>query len=189
MKLSVARSLEELRPVMMEPEASGPETVYWVFDQSTLDNRWQNMTVITPGLLGREFPKTFGHYHGVGLDEIYAEVLGQGVLLLQKKVIRDGQFVADQVAEVLLIKATQGDKITIPPEYGHSWSNIGRDPFITFDDWRSGHSPTDYQVIKELHGLAYYLTSENGKVVPVPNPNYKNLPQPIFLTASEFSKR
>lgn len=189
MNLALARTLEDLRPVLLDPSALGPETVYWVFDQSTLSNRWQNMTVITPGLLGREFPKTFGHYHGTAIKEIYAEVLGQGVLLLQKKIIRDGQFIADEVSEVLVVRADHGDRVTIPPEYGHSWSNVGQDPFITFDDWRAGHSPADYEVIRELHGLAYYLTKKGNEVVPVPNPNYKNLPQPVFLTAREFSQR
>lgn len=189
MNLALARTLEDLRPVLMDPSALGPETVYWVFDQSTLDNRWQNMTVITPGLLGREFPKTFGHYHGVMIDEIYTEVLGRGLLLLQKKVLRSGQFVPDEVSEVLIIQAGHGDKVTIPPEYGHFWSNVGPDPIITFDDWRVGHQPSDYEAIRNLHGMSYYLTKKGEQIVPEPNPNYRNLPEPKFLTAREFERR
>lgn len=188
MKLNVARTLEDLRPVLLDPSADGPEIVYWVFGKAGLDVTWENMTIITPGLLGRELPKTYGHYHGTNIDEIYTEVSGQGILLLQKKIVRNGAFVPNEVSEVLLVRVSHGEKVTIRPQYGHSWSNTGSQPFITYDNWRAGHSPSDYEVIKDLHGMAYYLTKDGDKVVPVANPNYKNLPQPIFLSAEEFNK-
>ncbi|MCL5004277.1 MAG: hypothetical protein M1352_03315 [Patescibacteria group bacterium] len=189
MRLNVTRTLDDLRPVLLDPKTDGPETVYWVFGKASLDVTWENMTIITPGFLGKELPKTFGHYHGTNIDEIYAEVSGQGILLLQKKIARNGKFVPDEVSEALLVRVSQGEKITIKPEYGHSWSNIGPRPFITYDNWKAGHSPSDYEVIKDLHGMAYYLTKDGDTIVPVPNPNYKNLPQPIFLSAEEFNKR
>lgn len=189
MNLNVSRTLEDLRPVLQDPNCQGPQTVYWVFGKATLDVTWENMTIIVPGLLGRELPKTMGHYHGTNIDEIYAEVSGEGILLLQKKVARDGRFIPNEVAEVLLVKVSHGEKVVIRPEYGHFWSNAGEQPLITYDNWRSGHSPADYEVIKNLHGMAYYLTREGGEVVPVPNPNYKNLPRPEFISVSELSKR
>ena len=186
MKISSIRSLVEMQPVLLESTAQGPDPVYWVFSQVDQSRNWSNMTVVAPGSLGREFPKTFGHYHSVHEDEIYNKVWGEGVLLLQKKITRGGKFIPNEVSEVLLVKANHGEKITIPPEYGHSWSNTGNIPLITFDNWTTGHKEEDYLYIKELHGMAYYLTQEGSKVVPVPNPNYQNLPQPIFLSASEF---
>lgn len=189
MELSVSRTLEDLRPVLLDSACVGPKTIYWVFNKATLDMTWENMTVITPGLLGRELPKTYGHYHGTNIDEIYAEVSGEGVLLLQKKVVREGKFIHDEVSEVLLVKVSHGEKVMIRPEYGHSWSNAGSKPFISYDNWRAGHSPGDYEVIKQLHGMAYYLTKVGNEIVLLPNPNYKNLPQPIFLSANEFNQR
>ena len=188
MKLNVARTLEDLRPVLLDPMCAGPETVYWVFGKATIDVKWENMTIITPGLLGKELPKTYGHYHGTNIDEIYAEVSGEGILLLQKKVVRDGKFIHDEVSEVLLVKISHGEKITIKPEYGHSWSNTGSQPLITYDNWRSGHSPSDYEVIKEMAGMAYYLTKVGGDIIPVANPHYKNLPEPVFISADELNK-
>src|SRR3989338_10750482 len=104
MELSVARTLEDLKPVLLDPNCVGPKTVYWVFNKSTIDVKWENMTIITPGLLGKELPKTYGHYHGTNIDEIYAEVSGEGILLLQKKIVMNGNFVYDEVSEVLLVK-------------------------------------------------------------------------------------
>jgi glucose-6-phosphate isomerase len=189
MKLNIARTLNDLRPVLLDPNCFGPETVYWVFGKATLDVTWENMTVIVPGLLGKELTKTFGHYHGTNIDEIYAEVSGEGILLLQKKIVKGGVFVPNEVSEVLLVKVSHGEKVIIRPEYGHSWSNLGAQPFITYDNWQAGHSPSDYDVVKELHGMAYYLTRDGGEVVPVPNPSYRNLPQPVFLSADELNRR
>lgn len=189
MKLITTRTLDDLRPVLLDPKCAGPETVYWVFGKATIDVTWENMTIITPGLLGRELPKTYGHYHGTNIEEIYAEVSGQGILLLQKKIVRDGKFVPNEVSEVLLVKVFHGEKVIIRPEYGHSWSNTGPQPFITYDNWKAGHSPPDYEVIKDLHGMAYYLTKDGDKVVPIANPNYKNLPKPVFLSAQDFNQK
>lgn len=189
MELTLSRSLEDLRPVLLDPSAEGPDPVYWVFGEIDQSQKWSNMTVVAPGKLGREFTKTFGHYHSARVDESYAEVWGEGILLLQKKIIREGKFIPNEVSEVLLVKINHGEKVIIPPEYGHSWSNTGSIPLITFDNWVSGHQEKDYLYIKQLRGLAYYLVSEDGQVKPVPNHNYQNLPQPLFLSASEYHLR
>lgn len=187
MKLSSARSLEELKPVLKDPTASGPDPVYWVFSEVTPEG-WANVTVIAPGKLGQEYPKTFGHYHPDDApDEIYHLIEGEGVLILQKKYIDErGQWQQDRVAEVVLIKASSGDEIVIKKEYGHSWSNIGSGPLISYDNWRSSHTTADYEVIEKMQGMAYYLIETDGQVKAVPNPNYKHLPEPVWLTADEF---
>ena len=57
--------------------------VYWVF--SGISNEWENMTVISPGLCGDEFPKTYGHYHNTEVTEKYKLLSGQGILLMQRR--------------------------------------------------------------------------------------------------------
>lgn len=188
MKLSITRDLESLRPVLKDPHSLGPNPVYWVFS-GVSEDRWANMTMIVPGRLDTEYPKTFGHYHGVRVNETYHVVCGEGILLMQKKHLEDEKWIPEMVDEVLLVKAKVGDLVVITPEYGHSWSNVGRGPLIFFDNWREEHTPTDYEEIKRLQGLAYYLTEEGGQPKPVPNSNYKNLPAPVWLTAEEFRKK
>lgn len=189
MKLILTRTLADLRPVLLDPNCSGPDVVYTVMTDFDPSGVWKNKTEIIAGLLGREFPKTFGHYHSAHVDEIYAEVSGEGILLLQKKVVRNGVWIHNEVSEVLLVKVSHGDRVTIRPEYGHSWSNTGQRPLITFDNWSIKHQDSDYQFIRDLHGMAYYLTKVGEEIIPVPNPNYQNLFQPQFLTAEEFKRK
>lgn len=188
MKLSSSRSLEAIRVVLLDTTASGPDPVYQVFTDLG-DHLWINKTVIAPGWLGKEYPKTFGHYHGVDTFEKYYVAEGQGILQLQEKHIEGEIWTAEVVDEVLLIKAGAGDEVVITSEYGHSWSNVGDSPLVLFDNWNIPHSSTDYEVIEKLHGLAYYLIEENREMKTVPNPNYKNLPEPKWLTATEFNQR
>ena len=170
MQLALTRTLESLKPTLMDSAAVSPSEVYWVFSQISAQ-QFTNLTIITPGKIGAEFNKTFGHYHTAQVPETYRVVSGEGVLLLQKKANDERR-----VNEVLLIRAHAGDEIVIPPEYGHSWSNIGGTPLILFDNWRSGHKPTDYEIIGHLHGMAYYLTGSAENIVPVANSNYLEVP-------------
>lgn len=190
MKLSSVRSLNEIKYVLKDILSSGPDPVYWVF--SDMPGEWVNMTVISPGCFTsvdgvEEYPKTFGHYHGSTEDETYRLELGTGILLLQRKHLEDNQWIPGKVDEVLLIKAKPGDEIKITSQWGHSWSNIGQQPLVSFDNWRSGHSPSDYEEIEKLQGMAYYFVSDQGEVKAVANPRYQDLPQPVWLTAEEFA--
>lgn len=188
MRINSVRDFEGLRSVLKDPTSTGPTVAYQVFTE--IDEKpWVNKTVISSGLYGSEFPKTFGHYHGKAVDEKYRVVSGTGLLVLQKKHFDQKMWVAEQVDEVLIIKAAAGDELVITPEYGHSWSNVGQDELVLFDNWSSGHTPQDYYFIEKLHGLAYYIVDENGSPKAVPNPNYKNLPEPKWLSAEEFNKR
>lgn len=179
-----------MKPVLQDPESAGVDPVYWVFKEVTED-RWENVTVIAPGRLGQEYPKTFGHYHPADApDETYHLIEGAGVLQLQKKHLdKQGGLDLTQVDEVVFIKAEPGMEIVIPQEWGHSWSNVGEGPLISFDDWRSGHTPADYEPIEHQQGLAYYLVEEDSQVRTIPNPKYQNLPEPQWLTPEEFKRK
>ncbi len=187
MKLGSIRDLEGNKSVLKDPQASGPDPVYWVFPELSENGKWANMTVIVPGRYGDEYPKTFGHYHGIDVNETYHLVEGDGILQLQSKFIDEkGEWVKDKVKEVYLVRFKPGEEVLITPKWGHSWSNVGELPLLSFDDWRAGHKPTDYEDIKVLQGLAYYLIEENGEPKAVANPNYKDLPEPKWITAEEF---
>jgi glucose-6-phosphate isomerase, archaeal len=189
MKLGSTRELAGLKPVLKDPEASGPDPVYWVFAEVGA-HPWDNVTITAPGRLGEEYPKTFGHYHPVDAqDEIYRLITGEGIFMMQKKKLVDGNWIEDEVEAVCLIKAQPGEEIVIKPEWGHSWSNVGSAPLITFDNWTFGHSPHDYDIMEKLHGMAYYLIDENGEPKAVANPNYKNLPEAQWLTVTEFKQK
>lgn len=188
MKLGSIRELSGNKPVLKDPNSSGPDPVYWVFSEVS-DSTWANITIITPGFYGGEYPKTFGHYHGVDVDETYHLIEGDGILQLQKKKMVGGKWIENEVEEVFLIRGKPGEDLLITSEYGHSWSNVGKGPLISFDDWKSGHAPSDYEVIQKFQGLAYYLVEENREIKAVPNPKYNNLPEPKWISAAEWATR
>lgn len=182
MQLALERTWAQLRQVEYQIGTRGEGTEYWVFNKAT-DGKWENMTVLTCQREGREYPKTYGHYHGTAVNERYKLVAGRGVLVLQKRVAgRD-----DEIAEVVLIRANPGDEVVITPEWGHAWVNIGDMPLVSLDDWRSGHTPGDYEVIGKMGGLAYYLLDKNGEVEVVQNQAYKKVPQPRWMNAMEYA--
>ncbi len=167
MTLRFSRDLSQMRPVLKDPTASGPDPVYDVYKD--LDNGWENKTIIYPGTYNGEFTKTFGHYHADGKSEVYYIESGDGLLIMQKD------------DEVLFIKTKSGDKVTISPQYAHAWINIGTIPLVSYDDH---HDPKDdYKPIEAKHGLAYYIMDDNGQPQAVVNPNYQNPPAPKWLKA------
>lgn len=187
MKLVSQRSLSDLQLVLMDKDSSGPDPVYEVFTEIN-QPPWVNQTVIQPGKIGREYPKTFGHYHGVLVDETYRLVEGAGVLILQKRrKTNDEKLMTNEVERVILVKMKPGDEVIITPEWGHSWSNTRDMPLISYDNWSAGHSDSDYQLIRELGGMSYFLVEENREAVPVKNPNYNDLPEPVWMTPAEFN--
>ncbi len=190
MKLGSTRELAGLKPVLKDPNATGPDPVYWVFTEMTEHEPWFNLTVTTAGQYNGEFAKTFGHYHPDNApDETYKIVSGEGIMVLQKKHFENGQLDPTRVDEVLLVKLHPGDEAIIKQEYGHSMTNVGAFPLMTYDDWRSGHQPSDYEPMEKMQGMAYYLVPDGHDVKAVPNPNYRELPDPVWLNAVEFRRR
>lgn len=171
MTVRFIRTLAEMRPVLKNPGATGPDPVYTVYNN--LDNSWVNKTVLAPGTYDGEFTKTFGHYHADNKDETYRIDSGQGLLLMENE------------TEFLIVSAKAGDKVLIPRTYGHCWVNVGSEPLVSYDDHEKPQD--DYEEIKQKHGLSYYIISDNGQPKAVPNPNYSTHPEPKWLTASDFN--
>ncbi|OGC76136.1 hypothetical protein A2619_02140 [candidate division WWE3 bacterium RIFOXYD1_FULL_39_9] len=190
MKLKSSRPFSELSEILYNPSAKdGPEIAYWVFSEIS-KGKWENMTVTSAGFYGDEFTKTYGHYHGTNVVENYLLVSGKGVLQLQKKIVENETVVENRVESVYMVQFEKpGEKISIPYEFGHSFSNVGNEPLVTFDDWRSGHTDHDYEIIQKQKGLCYYLLrDEHAGIKLVPNPNYTQHPKPIWITPNEFNE-
>lgn len=188
MRIYSVRDLEGLIPVLKDEKATGPDPVYWVFKELG-HNKWINMTLLTSGVYAGEYAKTFGHYHGDGQPEIYHVVCGKALIVLQKIEIEKGLWVGDRTTEVLLVSASSGQDVNINPAYAHALVNVGEEPLITFDNREALHPASDYAPVERHHGLAYYIINEDGQPKAVPNPNYSNLPEPVWLSAPEYEKR
>jgi oxalate decarboxylase/phosphoglucose isomerase-like protein (cupin superfamily) len=193
MFLSITRTRKDLSEILYNPQANGSDPVYLVFSQIT-DGPWENITITSHGLLDKEYPKTYGHYHSHDSSpETFKVLFGNASFLLQEKYFEKsgpntGVWIKNKVKRVITVKVEKDEIITVMPNWAHSCSNLGSGPLVTLDDWKGGHTSLDYQVIKEQKGFAYYLIEENGKFSFVKNPNYVDLPRPLVMTAIEFAK-
>jgi len=130
-----------------------------------------DITVIPPRMLGCEYVKTAGHYHPLvpgtnfTFPEIYEVLGGEAHYLLQKP---DGEGIED----VIMIKACQGDKVIIPPGYGHLTINASN-KVLKMANWVADNFESIYPPIKEKRGGAYFLL-ETGTVV---NKKYDHVPE------------
>ncbi|MGZ4890664.1 MAG: glucose-6-phosphate isomerase family protein [Halobacteriota archaeon] len=132
-----------------------------------------DITIMPPLQMGLEFVKTYGHYHprvseqpGYTYPEVYEVLDGDAHYLLQR---------ADNhgVDEVLLVKATKGDKVIIPPNYGHVTINPS-EKTLKMANWVCRSFESLYKQYTEFHGGAYYELI-NGRLLH--NQAYEQVPE------------
>lgn len=177
-----ARTHEKMKEVLMDPNGVGPAIHYYMIRGGS-DQR--NITVWEPGTISGEYIKTYGHYHIGKLDETYWFIYGEGVALLQKLALdAKGEMIPDVVEEFKAIPVKAGQDLFIPSSYGHLVANVGSTYFVTADD-----SPVDfeerdpvslpghanYELVKQVHGFAYYVVEHEGKPALKKNPYYKSV--------------
>ena len=181
------RTLGDLRSVLYSKEVTdnpGRELYYMYRGLSSSEKDRKAMheaglrydiTVVKSGLIGEEFVKTLGHYHPLipGTDltytEIYQVLEGFAHYLLQKEE-------AGVVSEVVVVEASLGDVVVIPPNYGHITINLGAGKLV-MANWVADGFASDYDPIKSRGGGAYFELEEEGFVK---NPSYGNVPELCF---------
>jgi glucose-6-phosphate isomerase len=169
------RKIEEAKPYLMEESADfGLDWLYamrrgvhFERDKGLFDKKGlrYDITDMAPGLIGKEFVKTIGHYHKDSSSEVYEVLCGEAFFLFQK-INLNGR--AD---EIYLIKAETGQKIVIPPGYGHITINPGSD-YLIVSDMSSVDMRPDYDFFKNFRGAGYYIV-ESGAAVK--NKNYSSV--------------
>lgn len=141
------RRFGDLRAVVAAPDAVDAianDVAYYTYrdvrliDETNLaaDGLRYDVTVTLPGEVGGEHIKTAGHYHaladdGVSWAEIYDVLAGEAAFVLQKA---EGDPSDDPaVSRAVVIVAGPGDRMVIPPDYGHVTVNIGTTPLVVAD--------------------------------------------------------
>lgn len=130
-----------------------------------------DITIIPPRMMGCEFVKTAGHYHpfvpgtDITYPEIYEVLSGEAQYLIQKPE-------NDRIKDAVLIKAGEGDKVIIPPGYGHLTINASN-KILKMANWVADNFESIYAPIREKGGGAYFLL-QNGIVR---NQKYEDVPQ------------
>lgn len=195
-----ARLLDDLRDVLRDPAAPGPELVYHLYrgvkrsgDAPILAEAGlrYDLTVTLPGTLGCEYAKTSGHYHppapdGVSFPEVYEVLHGKAAFVLQRvdDVTTDNPRILD--VWVQICEAPQ--RILIPPDCGHVTVNIGTDPLVVADlvSLRCGHI---YGTFRALRGAAYHLVADPDAEHGIrfeANPAYLPPPRAVLAHGSRW---
>lgn len=156
-----ARSVDELRQVLASPECPCAGVAYLMYRgvaRSEEERRWMHaegirfdITVIPARLICGEYIKTKGHHHpeneaGTGYPELYEVIAGEAHYLLQDRELRD----------VCCIRAVRGEKVLIPPGYGHVTINPSPFRTLVMANLVSERFESDYAPYERMHGAAYY---------------------------------
>lgn len=163
------RMADDLKGIFarMDCSASGP--LYAMFRdlaKSAADRWWleQNdlrydITVIPPRIICGEFVKTKGHYHpkneaGRGFPEVYEVLKGTAHYLLQR----------EDTTDVVLVVATSGEVVIVPPGYGHVTINPTTDQTLHMANIVSSRFASDYSKYVNKKGAAYYEMADGSWV-------------------------
>jgi glucose-6-phosphate isomerase len=167
------RTIGEIRGVLMDPDCECREPLYFMYrdlSRSREDAAWlreeglrYDVTVIPPRTICGEYVKTKGHHHppgpeGIPYPEIYEVLEGEAHYLLQARPADD----------VRLVGAVPGDRVIIPPGFGHVTINPGRATLV-MANIVSTRFESDYSAYERCHGAAYFEL-EGGALVR--NPRY-----------------
>ena len=175
------RTLDAMREVLLDKDVKEPQELYYMYrdvyrtaDKELLEkNKLRyDVTVIKPDFLGRELMKTAGHYHPGSYGELYEVLFGHCFCMLQRPKPNDHQV----IEEVILVEAAAGEKIVIPPGFGHILINLGPDHLVT-SNWVSSLFSSEYDLYKQAGGAAYFVIKAAGKLEFMRNPYFKRLPE------------
>jgi len=179
------RYAHDLKPVLYQPEALDDNFPAYFMYRDTYRNEEEkkiiekarlrfDYTITPPNMIGKEYIKTYGHYHPkageLSYPEVYQVLEGKALFILQKRGERD-----DVIESLAVVEVNEGEVIIVPPEYGHVMVNQTDQKLIT-SNWVCRDFKSIYEPYTKLSGACYYLTV-NGWIK---NENYKTTPELAF---------
>ncbi len=184
------RTDDQIRKVLLDEDAPLPEIVYWMmrdtglkdapYRKQTHDLRY-DISLFIAAMFGREHLKTSGHYHpappegGPAYPEVYGVLSGKAIYLLQKVNDIEAGMEDVVVEDCLIVEGNPGDKVVMPPDYGHVTINPLPEPLV-MANWVSNRFGSQYGAVEQGRGFAYYRIEGAGGPVWVRNPRYRDVP-------------
>lgn len=116
------------------------------------NNLRYDITIIPPNMLGCEYIKTAGHYHpnasgSVTYPELYEVLEGEALYLLQNQ----------DTSDVVAVYASSGDKVLVPPGYGHVTINRSNKT-LKMANFVARSFSSLYEPYRQKKGAAYFFT-------------------------------
>jgi len=178
----VVRRLDEVRSLLRDASASGPEHLYTIYMDVQVPQiapllrahrLGYGAVVYNHGSLGGERLRSQGHVHsanpatGVVYSELYEFWHGRGLVYMQDAA-------GPEVGDVVVVEAGPGDKVAIPPGWAHATVNLGAGPMV-FGAVYALDAQLLYEPLRALQGTAHYVLAD-GRLEP--NPRYRSVPMP-----------
>ncbi len=162
----VTKTHKEIEDVLKDPKAKGVKDAYFVIRGNN-----QNITVLSPGLNGDEYNKTYGHFHNYLGAESYTCLYGQGILVMQ----RNDE--TGEAKEFKVVTLNSGKQVEIPAGFGHALINVGKSYLVVIDNAPNSPKAHNYEPVKLKKGFAYYVIERKGEIGFDLNHNYRVHPQ------------
>lgn len=174
------RRLDAIRASLRDPGCDGPEEVYAIAmdvarvqDREELKKRMLLFGVVTyaAGRLGDEPIRSQGHIHrisqhsGWSPPELYEIWQGKAIIYMQ-------EFVADDPGRCFAVIAGPGEKVLVPPGWGHATISADPQQPLTFGAWCDREYGFEYEAVRAHKGLAWYPLLQDDQVIWQHNNHY-----------------
>lgn len=174
------RWLDQIRRSLRDPQCDGPDQVYVIAmdvarmqDRHELKSRKLRFSVATyaVGQLGDEPIHSQGHIHrvsqhsGESCAELYEIWQGKGIIYMQERVASDP-------GRCFAVIAMPGEKVLIPPGWGHCVISASRDTPLSVSAWGEREYSVDYDAVQAHQGLAWYPLWQDDCIVWQHNSHY-----------------
>lgn len=176
---------DELSRELLNAESDGPDLIARVYSQvyakkdETALKEYRvrfELKILNQGMLGPEPLKTAGHYHNlipgtsVSYPKIFEVLHGKCHFLLQK-----ANPPYETVTDAVLIIAEEGERIVVPPGYGHTEINPTQSP-VVLASWFAKDAKAIEEPYIQRKGACYYATRAEKTLLFVPNEAYPDIP-------------
>lgn len=123
------------------------------------------------GRLGEEPVRSQGHIHrisqhsGWSPPELYEIWQGKAIIYMQ-------EYVEDDPGRCFAVIAGPGEKVLVPPGWGHATISADPDVPLTFGAWCDREYGFEYDAVRAHKGLAWYPLLQGNNVIWQHNPRY-----------------
>lgn len=152
------------------------QILYYIYRNACLDTHEPlflkngvrfDLTLIPASKNKKEPSRTIGHFHKnipktkTAWSEIYEVINGQAIFFLQNKT----------GLSAYAISAKKGDKIIIPPNFGHITINPSqKNPLLIANIFTNKKNVSDYSYFKKNHGPVFYPIFKGKNINFIKNP-------------------
>ncbi|EEZ4382261.1 glucose-6-phosphate isomerase [Escherichia whittamii] len=174
------RHLNDIRASLRDPDCEGPEDVYAIAmdvarmqDREELNKRMLLFGVVTyaAGRLGEEPVRSQGHIHrisqhsGWSPPELYEIWQGKAIIYMQ-------EYVDDDPGRCFAVIAGPGEKVLVPPGWGHATISADPNTPLTFGAWCDREYGFEYEAVRAHKGLAWYPLLQGNNIIWQHNSSY-----------------